>query len=312
MDTKWLEDFVSLAETQSFSRSASLRNVTQPAFSRRIQSLEAWLGTELIDRSSYPTRLTPAGHVFYEQALAMLAQIGETRELLRGQSSGQGSMIDFAVPHNLSLTFFPRWLSQIEQQIGRLPCRLRALNVHDAVLTLVEGGCDLMMCYHHARQPVQLDPLRYDMLPLGVERLAPYSIPDASGRAQFGLLGDGAVPYLAYAPGAFLGRVVDTVLTELPRRPALDKVYETDMAEALKAMALAGHGVAFLPDKAVREEVLAGRLVRADHAPDVDYSVEVELRLYRQHPDGQGERPTTQAPRRALVDRIWQALSQSR
>ena len=39
METKWLEDFVSLAETRSFSRSAQLRRVTQPAFSRRIQAL---------------------------------------------------------------------------------------------------------------------------------------------------------------------------------------------------------------------------------------------------------------------------------
>ena len=61
METKWLEDFVSLAETRSFSRSAQLRHVTQPAFSRRIQALEAWAGTDLVDRSSYPTRLTPAG-----------------------------------------------------------------------------------------------------------------------------------------------------------------------------------------------------------------------------------------------------------
>jgi DNA-binding transcriptional LysR family regulator len=59
METKWLEDFVSLAETRSFSRSAQLRHVTQPAFSRRIQALEAWAGIDLVDRSSYPTRLTP-------------------------------------------------------------------------------------------------------------------------------------------------------------------------------------------------------------------------------------------------------------
>jgi DNA-binding transcriptional LysR family regulator len=59
MDTKWLEDFISLAETRSFSRSAQLRHVTQPAFSRRIQALEAWAGIDLVDRSSYPTRLTP-------------------------------------------------------------------------------------------------------------------------------------------------------------------------------------------------------------------------------------------------------------
>ncbi len=72
MDTKWLEDFVSLAETRSFSRSAELRHVTQSAFSRRIQSLEAWAGANLIDRSSYPTTLTPAGQVMHAKALELL------------------------------------------------------------------------------------------------------------------------------------------------------------------------------------------------------------------------------------------------
>jgi DNA-binding transcriptional LysR family regulator len=75
MDTKWLEDFVSLAETRSFSRSAQLRHVTQSAFSRRIQSLEAWAGADLVDRSSYPTTLTPAGEVLHAKALDLLQSL---------------------------------------------------------------------------------------------------------------------------------------------------------------------------------------------------------------------------------------------
>ena len=69
VETKWLEDFVSLAETRSFSRSAQLRHVTQPAFSRRIQALEAWAGIDLVDRSSYPTPLTSPGKALLPQAL---------------------------------------------------------------------------------------------------------------------------------------------------------------------------------------------------------------------------------------------------
>lgn len=83
METKWLEDFVSLAETRSFSRSAQLRHVTQPAFSRRIQSLEAWAGADLINRSSYPTRLTPAGEALYAQALELLQFLHNTRDMVR-------------------------------------------------------------------------------------------------------------------------------------------------------------------------------------------------------------------------------------
>lgn len=86
METKWLEDFVSLAETGSFSRSAQLRHVTQPAFSRRIQALEAWAGTALVDRSSYPTRLTPAGQALHAQALEILAGLQAARQSLRGHA----------------------------------------------------------------------------------------------------------------------------------------------------------------------------------------------------------------------------------
>ena len=189
MELKWLEDFVSLAETRSFSRSAELRHVTQPAFSRRIQALEAWLGTELIDRSVYPTRLTAAGQIFYEQALAMLSQFHEARTLLRGHMATPAATIEFAVPHTLSLTYFPRWLQRIEAQLGPVHTRLRALNVHDAVLSLVEGGCDLVMGYHHPSHPVALDPARYDMLTLGIEPISPFSAPGRAGRARYTLAG---------------------------------------------------------------------------------------------------------------------------
>ena len=98
MDTKWLEDFVSLAETRSFSRSAQLRHVTQPAFSRRIQSLEAWAGTDLVDRQ-LPTRLTPAGQTLYEQALEILHALQTARGMLRHQSPAGQDTVEFAVPH---------------------------------------------------------------------------------------------------------------------------------------------------------------------------------------------------------------------
>ena len=118
-ETKWLEDFVSLAETRSFSRSAQLRHVTQPAFSRRIQALEAWAGTDLVDRSSYPTRLTPAGKTLYDQALEMLQALQNTRAMLRGHTSAGKDMIEFAVPHTLAFTFFPAWVSSLHENSGR-------------------------------------------------------------------------------------------------------------------------------------------------------------------------------------------------
>ena len=286
METKWLEDFVSLAETRSFSRSAQLRHVTQPAFSRRIQSLEAWAGTDLVDRSSYPTRLTPAGETLYGQSLEVLQALQSTRAMLRGHTSKAQDVIEFAVPHTLAFTFFPAWVSGLREKFGPIKSRLIALNVHDAVLQLVEGSCDLLIAYHHSSQPFQLDPARYEMVSLGEEVIAPYVKPDGSGAPMFILPGRPVhpLPYLGYAPGAYLGQMVDLILKQATTAIHFDRVYETDMAEGLKAMALEGHGIAFLPLSAVKNEVSANRLVSAAPKDMPALHITMDIRAYREKP----------------------------
>ena len=291
METRWLEDFVSLAETRSFSRSAQLRHVTQPAFSRRIQALEAWAGIDLVDRSSYPTRLTPAGDTLLAQALEMLNALQATRNMMRSHQAVDQDMLDFAVPHTLAFTFFPQWLMDLRGNFGAVKTRLTALNVHDAVLRLSEGGCELLIAYHHPSQPLQLSPQRYEMLSLGTETLAPYAKAGPDGAPLFSLSGPsnqtGAetakVPFLSYAPSAYMAGLVELILKQAPPALRLDSIYETDMAEGLKAMALAGHGVAFLPYSSVRKELKSRRLIAAAaSAPSL--ALTMEVRIYRERP----------------------------
>ena len=301
METKWLEDFVSLAETRSFSRSAQLRHVTQPAFSRRIQALEAWAGADLVDRSSYPTRLTPAGETLYAQALEMLQDLQATRAMLRGHTAAAQDTLNFAVPHSLAINFFPQWWGQWRRNLPAIQSRLVPLNVHDAMLRLVEGSCDLLIAYHHDAHPIELDPQRYDMLRLGQEALAPYVAPGPDGLPLHNLPGQPhqPLPYLAYAPGAYLGRMVDFVLTRSRTAIHLDRRYETDMAEGLKAMALEGQGLAFLPRSAVQRELADGRLVPAGAGLEVI----LDIRLYR-------EKPSARRPAKPAAQALWSQLSQ--
>ena len=286
METTWLEDFVSLAETRSFSRSAQLRHVTQPAFSRRIQSLEIWAGSDLVDRSSYPTRLTPAGETLHAQALEVLQSLQTTRAMLRGHVTAEHDVIEFAVPHTLAFTFFPAWVTGLRGTFGPIKSRLIALNVHDAVMRLVEGSCDLLIAYHHPSQPYQLDSDRYEMVSLGEEVIAPYAKPDEHGNPMFELPGKSSrpLPYLAYAQGAYLGQMVELILKRSSAPIHFDRVYETDMAEGLKAMALEGHGVAFLPMSAVRKDLRAHKLVSAAPPELKDLSITMEVRAYRERP----------------------------
>jgi DNA-binding transcriptional LysR family regulator len=305
METKWLEDFVSLAETRSFSRSAQLRHVTQPAFSRRIQALEAWAGIDLVDRSSYPTRLTPAGETFHSQALDMLGALQATRNMMRGHQAAGQDMLAFAVPHSLAFSFFPHWVMGLRQGFGVVKSRLIALNVHDAVLRLTEASCDLLIAYHHPSQPLQLNPDRYEMLTLGHETLAAYAKGDADGQPLFSIspgAGEHNIPYLSYAGGAYLGRLVELIVKQSPALLRLDSLYETDMAEGLKAMALEGHGLAFLPGSSVAKELKSKRLVRA--APPGSFEADMEIRIYRERPElARYTKPAAQA--------LWNFLGES-
>jgi len=307
METKWLEDFVSLAETRSFSRSAQLRHVTQPAFSRRIQALEAWAGTDLVDRSSYPTRLTPAGETLYAQSLEMLQALHNTRAMLRGHASAGQDVIEFAVPHTLAFTFFPAWVSSVRERFGPIKSRLIALNVHDAAMRLVEGSCDLLIAYHHASQPLQLDAARYEMVTLGEEALAPWCKADERGEPLFRLPGRPGqpLPYLGYAPGAYLGQVTELSIKQAGVPIHLDRVYETDMAEGLKAMAMEGHGIAFLPHSAVTKEVRAGKLVSPAPPELPGLQVAMEVRAYRGRPGGK------HVPKRT-AQALWEFLADHR
>lgn len=299
MDNKWLEDLVVLAETRSFSRAALMRNITQPAFSRRIQALEAWMGVDLIVRTTYPPSLTQAGENFYAQAKDLMGRIGALRSSETGQSADAREAVRIALPHTLSLNFFPDWLTSLNEILGPLSTTLRVGNVLDVVLWLVEGGCDLLICYHHPQQPIQLDLERYDMLTLNVERLAPYAAADERGLPRHELPGKShqPVPFLGYSSSAYLGRMTDLALAQGPIRAHLSRMCESDMAEGLRKLVLAGHGLAFLPDSVAQEDVAANRLVRLPGG----WEVEMEIRAYR-------ERPTLARPARRRAEQMWQLL----
>ncbi|HEX4918538.1 MAG TPA: LysR substrate-binding domain-containing protein [Limnobacter sp.] len=279
METKWLEDFITLAQTKNFSKAASLRFVTQPAFSRRIQALEAWLGCELIDRGSYPTRLSAQGEVFYEQALTMLEQIRQARTIVRGGSLQSKHPVRLVVPHTLACSKMPQWLSalrtKLADRVHDLSFQLTASNVHDAVLHFTDGACDFLICYHHSREPIELDPSRFEARLLGTERFAPFSLRDANDRPMYVLdpLAPLPVPLLSYSKHAYLSKMTDLAL-ENGAAFLKKTVYETDMSESLKAMCEAGMGVAWLPESAVGPEsplcILPG-----------PYFTEMEVRMYR-------------------------------
>lgn len=115
LETKWLEDFLTVCKTRSFSRAADERCVTQSALSRRIRALEEWVGLELIQRNAYPLTLTREGKQFQETAADLIERLSRARDRIAGGRPIEGGELAFAVVHTLSILFFPRWLFESDR-----------------------------------------------------------------------------------------------------------------------------------------------------------------------------------------------------
>ncbi|MEQ8966455.1 MAG: LysR family transcriptional regulator [Azospirillaceae bacterium] len=262
MDTNWLADFVCLGRTLNFSRAAEERNVTQSAFSRRIKSLETWVGAALVDRSSYPVRLTATGRQFLPTAQATLAQLTDARQMIRAAERGKLPLQRFAALPAISVNYLQGRLVELEAVNPTLRTRVISESMATCCQLLTDGSCEFLLYYRHKDVEPVLDETRFVRKDICTEDLIPVAHHAAASRHGWTLGGRSriAVPYLSYDPDTFLGTVVDRVIRE--RETALDVRYMDALAEAIKRRALAGSGVAWLPALSIARELADGTLVR--------------------------------------------------
>ena len=296
MELKWLEDFLSLARTKSFSRSAEERNITQSALSRRIQALERWVGAPLVDRSIFPSRLTREGEAFRDVAEESVRQLLRARDDARTTRRRAENTILFSATHSIAVSFFPQWLKRMEADVGLIDAQMVADNMHNCVQNLTEGVCDFLICFSHPGFPLLIDAGRFPSRRLADDRLLPVSVPAEDGQARFALPGTARqpLPYLGYAADSFFGRAVDDLLARPERRCHLVRRYQDSLASALTAMARAGHGVAWVPAGLAADDLASGRLRRAGAG---DWDVPFAISIYR---SAERSRPR--------VDEVWARL----
>ncbi len=281
MDIRWLEDFLSLVDTRNFSRSAQLRFTTQPAFSRRIKSLEEWIGTPLFDRNKQPIALTRAGERFHDVAEDVLRQLFQVREELHHYDELETNTITFVATHGLSLSFFPGWICNIEQAIGPVMTRLDSRTTESCVQSLAKGQCQFMLCHMHwPRLHLNLPPSHFKCIKVGEDRLLPVAAPTPDGKPRYVLPGTRIkpVPYLAYGDTSAASCAVGSMLKLHPEPPHLERVFVAHLAAILASMARTGRGLAWLPESRIKEDLDTGCLVPAGSD---EWIIPVEIGLFR-------------------------------
>lgn len=279
VEVAWLKDFIALTEARNFSKAADLRNVSQPAFSRRIRILEEEIGTKLIDRSTAPLSVTAAGEIFLAQAKSILTLYGDTIVRCREIGNRPHEQLQIAAPQSLFLTHFNWQLSSLmhPKHIAR---NLASANwTPDQLVTaLVQSYCDLVMIYWYPDMghALELADPTLDYITLAADELIPVTSVQNISMVRSNEVSQTIA--LGYSPASSLHELADSLIKRHDSKIRLEEICRAGRAAGIKAMILEGFGYGWLPRAMCQKELDAGRLIQ--FGGDW-HTAPLEIRLYR-------------------------------
>ncbi len=150
---KLLAHVVEVARMGSIRKAAERLNLTPSAMNRRIQDLEAEVGTPLFERRPRGVRLTTAGEMFVRYARSqiaeaerMLSQVEDLRGLRRGP-------VQIACSQALALDFLPSHIAAFQKQHPKVLFDLRVMDHDRALAALAAYEVELALVYRPAMWP---------------------------------------------------------------------------------------------------------------------------------------------------------------
>ncbi len=251
-----LNDLVYFAEVVAHGGFAAAgRALREPKskLSRRVAGLEERLGVRLIERSSRRFRVTDVGQSFYERCKAMLAEAERAEALVAEAKSEPHGLIRMSCPTGLVEPISPL-LTQFLAQHPKVQLQLIAI---DRPVDLIDERIDVAL-----RVRTSLDgDASLTMRSLGNSIRILVASPQIAGRIA-------DIEALAREPTLSTtddqGEVNWFLETDDGRTHTLRHEPRMGCADftAVRAAALAGLGVALLPDHSCRQALEEGKLVR--------------------------------------------------
>jgi DNA-binding transcriptional LysR family regulator len=143
-----LRAFCVAADVGSLGRAAIVLRMSQPAISKRLRTLEAIAGTQLLERSRKGVSLTGAGKVLYPEARKLLDQADLVSQLL-GVFGEAPRTIRLAVSHTVAEFLLPPELvTRDVSGVKHAPIEVLAANSGTVRRMVAEGHADLGIAAH--------------------------------------------------------------------------------------------------------------------------------------------------------------------
>ncbi|WP_067851724.1 LysR family transcriptional regulator [Alicyclobacillus mali (ex Roth et al. 2021)] len=259
MDFKQLHTFAVVARERSFTRASGLLNYAQSSVSAQIQALEHELGTHLFDRIGRSVQLTEVGQKVLPLVHDLLQMESELQSIAKGGYEPSGTLV-VGAPESLIAYRLPPALAVFHQRYPRVHLQFRADSCAEHRAALGRGEIDVALLLEQSAPPTGLafQTLTPERIVLVAHPKITASNPSASTPS---LIESAVLLFVEASKGGASYREVFERQT-IQKGIRIQRFMEFASVEAVKQCAIAGLGIALLPEMVVQQELDAGKLIR--------------------------------------------------
>lgn len=255
MNINQLETLLTISRTMSFRKAGELLNLTQPAVSAQIKSLEDEFKAVLIDRNQ-PVTLTDRGQVFLDHAERILAIVEELKQKLSDLNQTPQGHIVLGTTSSIAIQILPRVLSYFQNQFPFIKTTIHTMPSTGVMTSVENGTVDIGITYLTERHPhTESSILYYDTYELVVAPEHPMS-----GLKHTTIESLKDIPMIMLSPDTLGRRFLDNIFRKHNLQPNI--VMELSSSEEVKRMVEINLGAAVVSRLSIDNEVRLGTLKR--------------------------------------------------
>lgn len=240
--------FRAVAELQNFRKAAESINLSQPAFSRRIEKLEDALGVRLLDRTTRSVTLTAVGRDFARKVNDLLDDLDATLLGIRGVSATRMGEVSIACVPSAVYYFLSKVIRRYHEVYPKIRVRILDASANEVLEAVSRGQADFGLNFIGSQEP------DIDFQPLLEERFV------AACRRDHPLARERSVAwsdlrrydFISVSQSSGNRVLLDQALASLRERP--QSIYEVQHVTTTLGLVEAGLGVAAVPSMAMPDE----------------------------------------------------------
>ncbi|SAL57506.1 LysR family transcriptional regulator [Caballeronia humi] len=256
MDIKQLRALLTIAETGSVTKAATLLHLVQPAVSRQLRLLEEDVGTALFARGRYGMELTESGQIFVEYARRALAELDRARSELQPAGGVAGVVTIGLLPSTCDL-LAGVLVSNVARDYPAVRLRISMGYTGNLQNWLELGEVDAALLYDPKPSPtMQVQPLLEERLWIvgrpeaGFQADVPVDLKQVAGESMI-------LPNAPHGIRSLVEQACASAGIEL------SIAAETNAMSVQKGLVVSGLGLTILPSIAIVDDVARGILSAA-------------------------------------------------